>query len=736
MASSNKADFNLDLTDIESDDFDQLATRIETFYKNDSSIKTQLSYNWERNHLMLDGKQWLAKTGTAQTGRMWAELQVSKANDYIPRPVTNYLFDAYQTLKAYLIQHNPRSTVRPNTQTYEDKMRAKLAELVAECSWERLKESNNYGYAAACGCIYGTVFKKSYWDTTALTIAKIPKVAQQPITDPTTGAMLGYEEKPVIDPMSGEPVMEELPLGDTNTEVVEPYRITLDPLAQDLTNPRWVMESSIQPISWIKEMYSKEEPGYTGLAEEVQPETSLSNAMRKFYDLKTSSGIKGYGGINVNNAHGETSMIENAAVVKEVYERPSKKYPKGRMVVVAANKTVYSGDSPYSGTELGDWHPYSEFRWEIVPGRFWGKSFFDDAVELQKRANSIDATVILTRKTVAIPQKILPKGCAVPKGQWTGRPGQEIEYREIGGPKPETVPAAGVDAQVWEERRQVVEDMKQLTGAIDILKGDRPPGVTAASALEMLFEVGTGKLRPALDRWKNFIESDQKKQLKLVAKMYKEPREDFIRLLQARNKTLPKEMIDNFIGMDLYDNCNLTVEAGSNIPKLQSAAKAQLMQVAQTGALQLDKPENRAKFLEDMGITGYDLDVSPDVKRAEYENDILDNIANSPGKKPIILLVDKHEVHMEVLSRRMKEPSWMDLPSLAQQSYLEHYEGHQMKFEEQQQQAAMQAMAMGQPPMPPENSMAPQKMKSAGKGVSQDMADKLSGADAMPKGPV
>ena len=89
-----------------------------------------------------------------------------------------------------------------------------------------------------------------------------------------------------------------------------------------------------------------------------------------------------------------------------------------------------------------------------------------------------------------------------------------------------------------------------------------------------------------------------------VAKFYKEPREDFVRLLRSKNKDLPDESIKAFIGMDLHDNCNVIIEAGSNVPKLQSAEKAQLLQIAQTGALQLENPENRIEFLDRMGIVG------------------------------------------------------------------------------------------------------------------------------------
>src|SRR5690606_35449448 len=160
-----------------------IAKDIEGFYKADSNIKTTLSYHWERNHLMLDGQQWIVYDGEYRTGGQWKQLEVSRANEYIPRPVTNYIYDSYQTLKSYLIQHRPRSTVTPNTQRYEDKQAAKLANLVVECNWERLKEEKNYEYASACLITYGTVFKKDFWDVSSTMMAKIPRMIEEPITD-------------------------------------------------------------------------------------------------------------------------------------------------------------------------------------------------------------------------------------------------------------------------------------------------------------------------------------------------------------------------------------------------------------------------------------------------------------------------------------------------------------------------------------------------------------------------
>jgi hypothetical protein len=734
---------NLDITKVASEDQDQLAQKIESFYKQDAQVKSQLSWLWERNHMFLDGKQWIVFDGSRDTGGQWKKLTVSRENEYIPRPTTNYIFDNYQTLKSYLVKNKPRSNVVPNTQLHQDKQAAKISTLCLEANWERLREQNNYEYAASCLVTYGTVFKKSYWDTTALMMARVPRMETVPKTDPMTGQVIGQEERQIRDEITGELAFDEIPLGDVNTCVVEPYRIAIDPLATDLHTARWVMEYAIQPLTWIEEMYDRQEEGYTGRVKEVKEEKSLSGGMRRFFDLKNSSGVK-QSGLAEAASTGDFSM-ENVAVVKEYYERPSHKYPRGRLVVVANNVVLYSGDSTSSGPEQGDWHPYSECRWELVPGRFWGKGPLDDAVEVQKQINSIDSVIILTRKTSAIPQKLIPHGVGINPGQWTGRPNQEVFYRDLGtGAKPEIIPPSGVDAQVFQERAQRVEDLKQIMGAIDILKGDRPPGVEAASAISLLYEIGTGKLFPMLDRWKIFVETDQKKQLKLIANKYKEPRPQFIRMLKMKNQELSEDAISKFIGADLNDNCNVVVEAGSNVPKLAAAKQALLMELAQYGVLNLQMPANRAEFQRQLGVVGFDNDIGPDTKRAEWENDLMDNIVNSPDNKPIVLDCDMHEIHIEMHNRRMKEPAFISLPSEVQQAYTQHVMEHEQFQQMKMQAQAAQQMGMGAMGAPAPGAAGPQQQQpqgpqhgpsgKSGHGTTKELKNAL-GADALMAGP-
>jgi hypothetical protein len=707
----------LDISRIPNEDHDKLANAIEAFYKQDGVVKATLSKHWERVQRFLDGDQWLVYTEGASGGN-WNRLTVSKENEYIPRPVTNVMFHCYQTLKSYLTKTKPRSSVKPNSQDFRDKASAKVADICIEANYERLKDQENYEYAASVLLTYGVVFKKTYWDPSAGGMIEAPMPE-----DPSQ--LLANTE-------SGEPMQEQIPLGDVATTIIEPFRLAIDPLATDLHTARGIMEYSIQSLDWIQEMYGKAGPGYTGRVEEVKEESTMSGSMKRFYDLKNSSGVKGDGFVRASGGSDQgSSQLTNSAIVKEYYERPSSSYPKGRMVVVANGICLYAGDSPCEGPDAGDWHPYSDCRWELVPGRYWAKGPLDAICELQKRLNSIDATIILTRKTMAIPQKLVPKGFGLPTGSWTGRPGQVIEGNFEAG-TPQVIPATGVDVSVFKEREQVIEEMKMLSGAMDILTGDRPPGVNAASALALLYEVGTGKLFPLLDRWKRFIENDQKKELRLIAKNYRESRPQYIALLKKHNKGLAETEINNFLGDSLRDNNNVIVEAGSNVPKLEAMKQMRLQEAAATGAVDLSLPENRAEFQRQMGIVGFDNDIGPDKKRAEWENDCLDNILMFPDKKPVVLVYDDHAVHTAIHQRRVKEPAWMELDPTIQQAYMEHIQEHEQMMQMAMQEQAMQAAMSGMPPQEDGSAQDPTQTKAQGKGAPASVKEQMVNVDTPP----
>jgi len=197
--------------------------------------------------------------------------------------------------------------------------------------------------------------------------------------------------------------------------------------------------------------------------------------------------------------------------------------------------------------------------------------------------------------------------------------------------------------------------------------------------------------------------------------------------LRNKNRDLSDEDISKFIGYDLHDNFNVVIEAGSNIPKLQSAEKANLLQLAQVGSLNLDSPQNRLEFNKRMGVVGFDTEVGPDVKRAEWENSVLEDPANVLFGQLFVLADENHAIHKEIHTNRMKEPSFYNLPQEVQQAYLEHNAKHDEQLEMMKSLALQESMATGQPAQMP--GLQDEPLRAHGKGISQAMQAQVLGQD-------
>lgn len=685
-----------------------VAQEIDQIYKLAPSFQQRMAYMWMQNIHFLLGDQHVYYN---QLSRQFELLPTTRHNDFVPRPTTNLIQPIVTTMVSNLTRSKPNADVIPNSPNEKDISAAKIAAKVQDAKWEDDLEQEKIIETATWAVCCGTIFRKDYWDSSFGKVVRIPMT--EPVQNEYLDAMgqlqISTQDKPVFDE-KGSPMFNEIPLGDNAVDIIDPFRMIVDPNAANESGMNWIMETSIQKLFWIRENFDKNGDGYTGEAASVKEESGISTMLELSQRLKTLS-VKGSGTFTGGSVSGDNS-VKNAAIVKELYIRPTKNHPKGQMIISASGKILYRGDSPYYDGSPDSWHPYTIFRYETIPGRFWGKSLVEDLVEPQRRINAIDSLIILNRKTMVAPQRLIPHGSGIPEGYWSGAPGLQLEYRPVGanGAKPELLPGIPLPAQVYQEREVTKNELSQIAGTNEVMQGLRPPGVTTSSGLQLLLEQSFNKFAPLIHRWEKFIERGQTKKLKLIANRYREPRPEFINKLRAMNKDISDVEIVNFIGADLRNNCSVRVEAGSSIPRSKAAQQQQLMELAQSGILGdlVNDPVGKQKFLDRVGVRGFDVTFENDVKRAQWENEMLDN-SSIDGIS--ILPFENHQVHKEIHSNRMKEPAFMKMPPDIQQMYQMHVQMHdqilqQQAMEAAQQQALMQGNLPGQ--------MAPQVMAKGG----------------------
>lgn len=687
--------YDLDLEKLDSDDLGVIASQVEEVCKVAPYYQERMAYVWMQNIHFLLGDQHIYYNSVS---RGFELIPTTNNNDYVPRPVTNFFQPLTSSMVSILTRNRPTADVTPNSMNSADIGAAKLASRVQDVKWEEDQMETKLMEAAQWSIACGTVFRKDYWDTSYGKIVRVPQtqMIEQAVLNDMGQIEIKQTEEPVLGP-DGSPTFDEMPLGDNAVDIIDPFRMIVDPNATNMDSMAWIAEISVQRMYWIRENFSKEGNGFTGKGAEVKEDSNVSTMLELSQRLKTLS-TKGSG------AYGGTSSLQTnlkgCCVVKELYVRPTAKHPKGQMIVIANNLVLYRGDSPYYDGTTNSWHPYTVFRWELVPGRFWGKSLLEDLIEPQRRINAIDALTILNRKTMVSPQKLIPSGCGIPDGQWSGAPGLQLTYRPVGanGQKPEIISGIALPPQVQQERETTKGEMFQIARTNEVLQGNNPKGVTNYSQLQLLQEQSFATLSPQIHRWEKFLEEGETKKIKLIAMKYREPRPEFINKLKVMSKDISDVEIANFIGSDLRDNCSVRIEAGSTTPRSNQAKTQQLMELAQTGVLGdvINNPVNKQKFLEKLGVTGFDSDFESDVKRANWENEMLDN---GMFDGVAILPQENHQIHMQIHMNRMKEPAFMALDPSIQQMFLQHVQQHEAIMQQQMiQQAQQQALMQGNLP--------------------------------------
>lgn len=721
----------IDLTEVKNSEENKLAEEIEGYYKQDMSDKLLRAYSWDEAVRFYDGDQHIEYNVSLNR---FQQVTITRNNDFIPRPITNYIVNSVKTVVSQLTKQKPQAKVRPNSQSPKDIAAAKVADLILDVKHEELREDEKTQEKAYWGVICGTVWKKIFWNESTTKVIRLPRMENvvENVLDEEGKPSLSLDsdgqpninedgssqyqtqnvERQAIDE-KGEKAFDEYDVGDVDDSIIPPFNIAVPMQARSPLEMEWIMEYSVQKLEWIKRVYSKKGDGYTGEAVNVTEEKDLSTVMQLEYRLRTLTGRRSGGQYSTGSAG--FIDLKNSAVLKEYYGKPTKKYPKGRMVVVANGKTLFAGDSPYHEDGYSDsWNPYVDWRFELVPGRIWGKGLVEEMIPLNRRINAIDSLIILNRRTMAIPQWLIPEGSGVPNGYINGRPGLNIPYRPVGanGAKPEKIKAESLPQQVILEREQAVKDLKRLGMTQDVLEGTNPQGVKTAYQLEQLLENALAAMGATFQRWEKSIEREETKKLLLISKRYKEPRPEFGKKLKAINKDVTDIELDMFMGEDLKDNVNVRIETNSSIPRSKAGENAVIRELVQGKVIDVaTNPVNKREFLDKMGVKGFDYESSPDVKRAQWENSIIEegdmqNLIVKPAGQEIdpvtrlpietppetVLELDDNTTHIIIHSARAKDPN---VPQDIRQKYLVHIDEHLRNEAEGLQ--AQQAAAIQEP---------------------------------------
>ncbi len=362
------------------------------------------------------------------------------------------------------------------------------------------------------------------------------------------------EEASSEDPF-GRPMGLLIPRGEGAIEVISihEYYPENGGLGVEPYDQRVQSQVKVRPLEWIALRF----PEFRDTVEPEEP-AQLLRYNPLYADRIFQGGGGGYG-----LGSGYEAYYNHARVFETIVTpQPMEGLEKGAHFIMVNDKVIMrelcaevEGEEGY---RLVPRVKYHFARFKRMPGNFWGRSFVDDMIPLQRRLNELDAQVIDLRER-GIPTVWLPEGAEVyTKDDQTG----SLRMVSYDGVQPTWSPRDAImngiplTGSVYaEERASILRDMQALGAPQDIEMGQAPGAVKTTSGLMLLSEEASRKRAPRERSMLSLYESVFEHFLQMTWAFRKE---DATYEVQTEGKLYEQE---SYKGTDLLDNIRVEMAA-------------------------------------------------------------------------------------------------------------------------------------------------------------------------------
>lgn len=575
------------------------------------TVDTQWVFHrqWQRNIWYVLGRQWIeyqSRYGGWRDKRMAA---------WIPRPVTNKCKETVQAIRAMFSSIALSVNIRPAGVEPENVAAAATADELAVLLHEAHDMNQCMSEFDFWLCTTGNAFLHTFLDydikyglltITAEQCAGCGKVSES--TDltgahPTCPDCKGTEFTQATDPTTGSPIQR--------TELKGmPATICLSAL--EFCFPNSYTRFADIPYGvrgrWRTKRYYESQPHLKDVVKSIKwakspsdQSLSLFTALAQMNDLGMTTG---YG----LDGSGRGGSDEDGVAEYEVWMKPTEKYPDGLVFRVIQDESpiiVHAEDTeglpgvlPYRDAENKPLFPFAHATYEHVGGRILGSGPLDVIIQKQDQLNQLDSHTLLCLSRTANPVILEPKGAEIQR--MTGMPGAVWKWNPLtvgGNAKPERWPGIPIDASIMQLREQYLRDIEDLAGTYDVIKGAKPAGVEAFSALQLLVERSQARFASvfqsrgaAYKEWVRFA-------LELERAYGPDERTQAV-LSPARKWTFK-----TFKRANLQGAVAVVVEDGSTTPKTSLGMRASVEHANGLGLLNMQDPDQQYKALQLFGLT-------------------------------------------------------------------------------------------------------------------------------------
>lgn len=654
---------------------DELAEFVQREYEHRKSERLPFELQWRLNTEFLNGNQYLDIDPTSVSIQ-----EIPKMYWYQEREVFNQMATIYETRVAQLSRTIPMLKVRPASQEDSDISAARVSSSLLQSTWYDGDLDVIWDDLCAWAELTGTAFIKNTWNKdkgrTVMTM-RVPK--EQQGNKESNG-----DSEQSSQLLEGDYEEIELKEGDMEVCIVSPYEFFPDNnYAASLQSCHSIIHAKAYDVKDIEEIWGVK----------VEPEKVDVMTLQQM-----QAGLGGVG-YSVGGYRGKSMQLKNHAVVKEYYERPTRKYPNGRFIVVANHKVLSLSELPYKvGDDEKRDFPFVLARSIKKPGQFWGGSVLERIIPIQRRYNALRNRKAEYLNLVAIGQWYEPEGALDEDVELDNSPGNIIRYRPGSG-KPEPVSFPNLPASFENEIQTLLNEFTAISGVSELSRySQAPSGVKSGVALSIANEQDNTRISNTAANLAQCIKLMGKQWLRLYRQFVQEPR-----VLRTVGRDKDVEVSDWTVSHLKSDD--VIIENSSALAETPAQRRQMVFDMLAAGLF--NKAEvspisdsAKEKILEMLEYGNWEGSMM-EIQRLQEQKAKRENMRFKQAQPAMLNDYDDDALHIEMHNRLRMSAEYEDLLNSPQgleieQMINEHIAMHEQRIMMRQVQQLQQQMAMQQ----------------------------------------
>ncbi len=421
--------------------------------------RLMLERQWELNRNFIKGNQYC---DVNKRGEIVAD---PKEFFWQNRGVYNHIAPIVESRLSRFARISPTLAVRPKTNDDKDVANASIAEKLLDETLKALDISEVVKKATAWSETCGSAFYKIIWD----------KNGGSKIAD-----------------ADGCPIYE----GEVKVIALSPFEIFPESLCvEKVSEQKSIIHAKVMPVDEVNQIYGVKLKG-----EAINP--------FEYSDMEKTAFNKQ-----------EQTVINNAVIVIEKFERPSNEFPDGRIITVAGGELLQVDVLPYVNGDKGQrTYPFIKQDCLSIPGSFFGASIVERLIPVQRAFNAVKNRKheFLNRLSMGI-MTVEDGSVDVDDLSSEGlSPGKVLVYRQ-GSKAPEMMSNITMPNDFNEEENKLINEFVIISGVSDVSSSSSNAAVSSGKALEILVEQDNSRLMSSAEEIRKSFISISKHILRLYA---------------------------------------------------------------------------------------------------------------------------------------------------------------------------------------------------------------------------